>query len=247
MSDIKMIALDMDGTLLNDNKEITSWTKNQIRKAQHAGITVVLCTGRPFSHCHTYIQDLQLHSHSITCNGGQIYAVDHSVMTEHLFDPATLANLYHFAQGLEMNTWTISTKEAYYNDLPENCSECQWLKFSCSHKDEDILNKIAEKVQSIDGVEISNRTAFTVEVNPTGVNKAAALEWVCEKLGITMKHVMAIGDSLNDIKMIQSAGIGIAMGNAQKAVQQVADAITDTNNNDGVGKAIEKFILGGNV
>lgn len=245
MTEIKMIALDMDGTLLNDRKEITSWTKSQIMKAHHAGITVVLCTGRAFHHCYTYLQDLQLDSHLITCNGGQIYASDHTVIAEYLLNAGTLADLYHFAQILKMNTWTFSTKGPYYNELPDNCSEYPWLKFSCSHKDEKVLNKMAEKVRSIEGVEISNRTAFTIEVNPTGVNKAAALELVCEKLGITMKQVMAIGDSLNDIKMIQSAGIGVAMGNAQKAVQQVADELTDTNNNDGVGKAIEKLILSG--
>ncbi|GIO23482.1 Cof-type HAD-IIB family hydrolase [Oceanobacillus sp. J11TS1] len=248
MADIKMIALDMDGTLLDDRKEITNWTKKQIMKAHQAGIIVVLCTGRPFHHCYTYVQNLQLNSHLITCNGGQIFESDHTaVIAQHLLEAETLASLYHYGRDLSMDTWTISSKEPFYNDLPDNYSEYEWLKFSCAHKDDKFLNKIAAKVHSIDGIEVSNRTAVTIEVNPAGVNKAAALELVCERLGITMENVMAVGDSLNDVKMIQSAGIGVAMGNAQKAVLEVADEMTETNNHDGVGKAIEKFILSGGL
>ncbi len=248
MTDIRMIALDMDGTLLDDKKEITSWTKKQIMKAHQAGVIIVLCTGRPFHHCYTYVQNLQLNSHLITCNGGQIFESDYTtVIAENLLEAEALADLYRYAQDLKMDTWTISSKEPFYNDIPDNYNDYRWLKFSCSHKDEKILNKIEAKVHSIDGIEVSNRTAVTVEVNPAGVNKAAALELVCEKLGITMKNVMAVGDSLNDVKMIQSAGIGVAMGNGQPAVKQAADDITDTNQHDGVGKAIKKYILSAEI
>lgn len=243
MMDIKMLALDMDGTILNDKKHITSLTRNQILKAHHSGIIVVLCTGRPFHHCYNYVQDLHVNSHLITCNGGQIYSSDHTVIAQHLMDADTLAYLFHVAQRMGMSTWVMSSQEPYFNHLPENYSELQWLKFSCSHKDENVLNNMVQKLKDIDGVEISNATSITIEVNPLGVNKAMALELICDRLGITMKNVMAVGDSLNDIKIIQAAGIGVAMGNAQNAVQQVADDITDTNNSDGVGKAIEKFIL----
>ena len=82
-----------------------------------------------------------------------------------------------------------------------------------------------------------------IEVNPSGVNKANGLKRVCRELGITMDQVMAIGDSMNDKKMIMQVGLGIAMGNAQEQIKLVADDVTDTNNNDGVAKAIERFIL----
>jgi Cof subfamily protein (haloacid dehalogenase superfamily) len=95
----------------------------------------------------------------------------------------------------------------------------------------------------MDGLELTNSLPTNVEANPAGVSKAAALHFLCERMGITMEEVMAVGDSLNDIKMIQASGVGVAMGNAQEAIKNVADFVTDTNNNNGVAKAIERVAL----
>lgn len=247
MTDIKMIALDMDGTLLDDKKNITSATRNQILKAHESGIPIVLCTGRPMNKCDTYVKDLNLNTYLVTCNGGQVYSNEHAVIAEHLLASDTLADLYYSAQNLGMDTWVISTDEPYFNDLPENHKELQWLKFSCHHKDEAILDEMIQKLKYVNGVEISNASPINIEVNPVGVNKAMALELVCDRLGISMRNVMAVGDSLNDVTMIQKAEIGVAMKNAQEVVKQAADDVTDTNNKDGVGKAINKFILSAKV
>ncbi|WP_158235056.1 HAD hydrolase family protein, partial [Pseudomonas sp. 2822-17] len=80
-------------------------------------------------------------------------------------------------------------------------------------------------------------------INAVGVNKAAALEKVCQRLNITMDNVIAMGDSLNDLAMITEAGLGVAMGNAQETVKQAADWVTDTNNEAGVAKAIHKWVI----
>lgn len=247
MTEIQLIALDLDGTLLDDEKNIQSFTRSQIKRAHHQGIHIVLSTGRPLCTCYTYVKDLDLDSYLITCNGGHIFSSDHTVISQHLMETDKLAYMYHLAQGLGMNTWVVSTEEAYYNDLPEDHQQLQWLKFICHSKDEVILDKMVKKLSDVEGVEISNSSPINIEVNPVGVNKAMGLEFVCDKLGITMENVLAMGDSLNDIKMIQTAGIGVAMANAQKSIQQVADYITDTNNEDGVGKAIEKFIFPADV
>jgi len=94
-----------------------------------------------------------------------------------------------------------------------------------------------------EGLELTNSLPSNVEVNPTGVTKARALHSLCGEIGITMDEIMACGDSLNDIKMIQESGIGVAMGNAQEAVKKAADFITDHHDKDGVAKAIERFAL----
>lgn len=247
MADIQLIALDMDGTLLDDEKNITNLTRSQIKRAHNQGIHIVLSTGRPLSTCYSYVKDLNLDSYLITCNGGEIYSRDQTVVAQHLLETDKLAYMFHLAQGLGMNTWVVSTERPFYNYLPEEHQQLQWLKFSCHSKDEEILDQMVKKLSYIEGVEISNASPINIEVNPVGVNKAMGLEFVCEKLEITMDNVLAMGDSLNDIKMIQTAGIGVAMANAQKAIQQVADYITDTNNHDGVGKAIEKFIFSADV
>lgn len=245
MTDIKLIALDMDGTLLDDDKNITDFTRDQINRAHRLGLQIVLSTGRPLSTCYSYVKDLNLDSYLITSNGGQIFSKGHEVISEHLLDGDTLTFMYHLAQGLGMNTWVVSTEEPYYNHLPENHEQLQWLKFSCHSKDDVILDKMIEKLSYVEGVEISNASPINIEVNPIGINKAMGLEFVCEQLGLTMGNVMAMGDSLNDIKMLQEAGIGIAMANAQEAVKQVADYMTDSNNDDGVGKAIDRFVFSG--
>src|SRR5699024_9567724 len=101
---------------------------------------------------------------------------------------------------------------------------------------------LIEKLSYHKELELTNSMPYNVEINPAGVNKAAALEKVCDWMGITMNNVMAAGDSLNDIKMIEQAGTGVAMGNAQEAIKKVADYVTDSNNQDGVANAIQRFV-----
>jgi hypothetical protein len=100
------------------------------------------------------------------------------------------------------------------------------------------------QLQDLGGLEITNSTPTNLEINPLGVNKAYGIGEVCKLLGIEMSQVVAVGDSLNDLAAIQAAGLGVAMGNAQETVQQEADAVVASNNEDGIAEVIEKYILG---
>ncbi|MNR08724.1 Sugar phosphatase YidA [compost metagenome] len=93
------------------------------------------------------------------------------------------------------------------------------------------------------GLEITNSSPYNYEINPQGVNKATGIKIVCDLLGLDMSQVIAVGDSLNDLAAIQAAGLGVAMGNAQIAVQENADYVTASNNDDGIAEVIQKFIL----
>src|SRR5699024_11458558 len=97
-----------------------------------------------------------------------------------------------------------------------------------------------EKFRKEQVLKVTNSTAMNFEVNEKGVNKAEGLRTLCKKLNITMDEVMAVGDSLNDFKMINEVGIGIAMGNAQEEILEIADYVTLTNREDGVAEAIKK-------
>ena len=108
---------------------------------------------------------------------------------------------------------------------------------------DDVRNTIWEKLVETGELEVSNSTPTNIEVNARGVNKAAALEMVCRQLNFSM-DAPAVGDSLNDVAMIRSAGIGVAMGNAQERVREAADWVTGTNEEDGVAKAIHRWVLG---
>ncbi|AUJ23311.1 Cof-type HAD-IIB family hydrolase [Virgibacillus dokdonensis] len=240
---IKLIALDMDGTLLTKDHEITPLTRQAISEAMDKGIHVVLSTGRWLKSCYPFAESLGLQSYLVTVNGGEIWTKDQELVEQHLFDSKKIEQMYHIATGLGLTTWMITTEQVYRNELPENVHELKWLKFGCESHDPVTLEKMIKELSFIDGLEMTNSLPTNLEVNPEGVNKAKGLEKVCNLVGITMDEVMAVGDSLNDIKMIQQAGVGVAMGNAQEAVKKASDYITDVNNADGVGKAIRRHAL----
>ncbi|MFD2629196.1 Cof-type HAD-IIB family hydrolase [Oceanobacillus kapialis] len=241
--EVKLIALDMDGTLLNSEHEVTPYTQEVIAKAMENGIHVVLSTGRWLNSCYPYAELLKLTSYLVTANGGEIWTVNKELVDQHLMDPAKMEKLWNLGVETGVNMWMISTDGVYRQTPPEDFYAHDWLKFGCESFDKDKLDIMVKELSYMDDLELTNSLPTNVEANPKGVSKASALKLVCEKLDLSMDNIMAVGDSLNDMKMIQEAGIGVAMGNAQDAIKQAADFVTDTNNQDGVAKAIQRFAL----
>lgn len=233
----------MDGTLLTTRQKVSDYTKEVIAKALQKDVHVVLSTGRWLESCYPFAEELNLSSYLVTCNGGQIWSAEKDLLEEHLLTQEQIKNMWYLAKKYDVFTWLVSTEDIYYNQAPDDFYAHDWLKFGCETGDMDKLEKIIEEISYMDGLELTNSLPNNIEVNPKGVHKASALEKVCKRLGITMDQVLACGDSLNDIKMIQEAGIGVAVGNAQEAIKKVADHVTDTNDNDGVAKAIKRFVL----
>ncbi|MBY7144139.1 HAD family phosphatase [Virgibacillus sp. NKC19-3] len=240
---IKLIALDMDGTLLNNALEISEPTQAVIAKALAGDIHVVLSTGRSLGTCYPYAALLNLTSYLVTSNGGEIFTMDKTLLDQHLLDTEKIKNMWEMGEEMGVQQWMVSTTGIYRDSRPANFYDHDWLKYGCSSLDKRKLDAMIEELSYFEGLELTNSLPTNVEANPAGVSKAAALHFVCREIGITMDEIMAIGDSLNDIKMIQEAGIGVAMENAQKAIKNVADYVTDTNDQDGVAKAIERFAL----
>ncbi|SET08500.1 hypothetical protein SAMN05216389_105108 [Oceanobacillus limi] len=243
MAEVKLIALDMDGTLLNRQEEVSNYTKQVIAQALEKGVHVVLSTGRSFKTCYPYAEDLSLSSYLVTCNGGEIWTMEKELLEQHLLDASAMEKMWYMGEELGLDPWMISTENIYRGNCPADFKQQKWLKFGCDSHDKDKLDQLVKDLSYMEGLELTNSLPMNVEVNPKGVSKASALRKVCQKLNITMDNVMAVGDSLNDIKMIQEAGVGVAMGNAQEAIKNVANHVTDTNENDGVAKAIERFVI----
>ncbi|MGM8364563.1 Cof-type HAD-IIB family hydrolase [Virgibacillus sp. W0181] len=242
--EIKLIALDMDGTLLNNQLEVSAYTEKIITKALEKDIHVVLSTGRWLEICYPIAESLNLSTYMITSNGGEIWSAEKELLQRQLLDATTLEKLWKFAETIGVGTWLVSTEKVYFEgSRPEDFSKHEWLKMAFVALNNEQKKLIYEELRNYERLELSNSLPTNIEVNPYGVNKASGLEWVCKEIGITMSEVMAVGDSLNDIRMIEKAGIGVAVENAQDAVKDAADYITDTNENDGVAKAIEKFVL----
>ena len=117
-----------------------------------------------------------------------------------------------------------------------------WLKFGFDIQDDAIRKVITDEVMANEALEVTNSSPTNLEINPAGVNKAAALMKVCKWLDLSMDNVMAVGDSMNDIAMIREAGFGVAMGNAQDRVKEAADWITKDYTEHGVAHAIDRVL-----
>lgn len=241
--DIKLIAIDMDGTLLNDEQLISDENRKAIREAEDKGVYVVISTGRTLMTCRELAESLKLSSFLITANGSEIWDSNFNLVERKLLHTDHIQMMRDLRNKHNTNFWASTVNKVWRGEFPENITDHEWLKFGFDIEDDDIRNEVLEELRKNKELEITNSSPTNIEVNALGINKAAALAKVTEKLGFTMENVMAMGDSLNDIAMIKEAGLGVAMGNAQDIVKETADYITDTNNEDGVAKAIRHWVL----
>ncbi|WP_156130561.1 Cof-type HAD-IIB family hydrolase [Paenibacillus durus] len=240
----RLLALDMDGTLLNSEERITPDTVKWIHKAVDAGIHVCLSTGRAFSSAYPYAQQLGLKTPMVTVNGSEVWRAPHELYRRSLMDPQLIKQMHAIAIGYGIWYWAYSVngvynKESWDGDIDGR----EWLKFGYDTEDDEIRYQVLMKLQDMGGLEITNSSPYNLEINALGVNKASGIQEVCGLLGIKMEEVIAVGDSLNDLAVIQQAGLGVAMGNAQDTVKQAADAVTSTNNEDGIAEVIRRFIF----
>ncbi|KUP38325.1 Cof-type HAD-IIB family hydrolase [Bacillus halotolerans] len=240
---IKLIAIDMDGTLLNDEQLISDENRNAIRKAEDKGVYVVISTGRTLMTCRELAESLKLSSFLITANGSEIWDSNFNLVERKLLHTDHIKMMWDLRNKHNTNFWASTVNKVWRGEFPENITDHEWLKFGFDIEDDDIRNEVLAELRKNKELEITNSSPTNIEVNALGINKAAALAKVSEKLGFTMENVMAMGDSLNDIAMIKEAGLGVAMGNAQDVVKETADWITDTNIEDGVAKAIRHWVL----
>ena len=241
--EIKLIALDMDGTLLKNDQQISEANRWAIKEAQEKGVKVVLSTGRSYRTCYEYADTLELNSYLVTVNGSEIWDENCELVERAVMKTELIEWMWGLAKQYKTAFWAVSSEHNWYNEMPEDINSEKWLKFGYNFDDVAIQKIIFNKLQARSEFELSNSAPNNIEVNCRGINKAKGLEKVCALLGIEMKNVMAVGDSLNDLMMITEAGIGVAMGNAQETVKEKADWITATNEEDGVAKAIRKWVL----
>lgn len=239
---VRLIALDMDGTLLNATDKVTEKNRNAIEEAKKHGVEVIISTGRHYSTSSDYAKSLGL-TFLITVNGSEIWMTTGDLIDRQLLEIEQVEKLVELQKKHQTWAWMTSTESIWRGEVPKDLAAHQWLKFGFDTESDKIKQAILDELTKNEYLELSNSSDTNIEVNAMGINKAVAIEKVCERLGITMNEVMAVGDSLNDIKMIEAAGIGVAMGNAQDLVKKAADWVTLDNENSGVAEAIEQFVL----
>ena len=264
----KMIVLDLDGTLMSSKNNILTRTKEALFKAQEAGVTVVLASGRPTYGMLKAAKELRLHEYPgylLSYNGGRIISVptnemiyDKSLAPEishELFDLAREYNLnimaYEDDKIVTMDDDEYIQKESYINAMPINRVDdfksaltFNSVKCLCTGSPEylaEVELKFKERVGH--KLSIMRSAPFFLEIMPQHISKSYSLQKLLDHLGLDVSQMIACGDGYNDLSMIEFAGLGVAMGNAVAEVKEKSNYITLSNDEDGIAHVIEKFIF----
>lgn len=266
-----MIAIDLDGTLLNDQKQIPKENIVAIQKATEAGLKIVLCTGRPSSGTKPYFDQLGLTKEEflILNNGCSTYnSPNWELRHAKTLDLSDVASLEALSQPFPDVYLTLTGEKDYLvleETVPELVQADGDLVFTrVKATDLRQLEQSGQVIfqamymgekEALDRFELLARDQLAqsysvvrsqetiLEIMPKGVTKAYALKALANDLSISPQEVMAIGDAPNDIEMLQYAGLGVAMGNAEETIKVLADKVSLTNNQAGVAHAIYQFAM----
>lgn len=268
MKNIRLIALDMDGTLLSGNGTITARTKQALLRVQQSGIRLVLCSARPAAGITPYARELRMPEHGgylVAYGGGEIIScAEHTPLFQQAMPPSDLHRVFDIAtaHGLHLSTYRADklytadddpyiTMEAKNNFLTlvrvaDFRREVDFESPKCLLTGEpELVARVfpAAAQACAPRFEAVTSAPFFIEVCPAGVNKRHGMEQVMRAEGLAREQVAAFGDSRNDLPMFQAAGYGIAMGNAVDAVKERAWLVTAGNNEDGIAQVLEKHLL----
>ena len=286
----KLIAIDLDGTMLNSYGVVTENTKNAIKRTIQKGIDVIIASGRPIDSIKTIANEIGSKNYFIAGNGALIYDIqkDENIYENYLnkekvleiikmceensisynvyTDKTILAKvlkynvLYYYKENLkksEDKQTHINIVENMY-DYISKMNEEKFLKITICDENKSVFQSIIKKLNEIENIEVLDVSHMSrkviqqgteeipieyyyTEISSKNVDKWYAIEYLISKLNIKREEVIAIGDNINDKKMIEEAGLGIAMGQSSPLIKEIADDITSSNEEDGVAKALDKI------
>lgn len=273
--DYRIVALDMDGTLLNTRHETTEYTRKVIERAASAGKIVALSTGRCLSELWAHFEQLPGIRYAICENGACVYDICNRVVIDQIalspdqvqavfdvvrsfdvkkqffrnnqscmaWDGAEGLRKYHiygFKTVFETTALLKADLEAFYKSAQGSIEK---FNLYCTCQEDKV--KIRSAIENtIAGLMLSDSIGVGLEVSPAGATKARGLEILCRHLNVPMESTMAVGDGSNDLSIIQSAGLSVAMGNAIDAVKALAQVQTEDCDHDGAARAIQRYMLG---
>lgn len=262
---IRLVAVDLDDTLLDRSLKISPRAKAAIQKAVDLGVTVTIATGRMYCSAAPYAKELNLDVPLITYNGALIKS---GVSGETLYHcPVDAASTSGILAACREHRWHVQlywNDELYVRERDEKALAYERIAGVTAKPVGDALYSMNGEPTKIlimaDPTEIPNIREYLagkfsesvslavskphyLEIVRKGINKGKALDILAGRLGIQTSEVMAVGDSGNDLDMLAYAGWGVAMGNATEVVKQAANAVTSANDADGVAEAIEKYVI----
>lgn len=261
----KLVAIDLDDTLLNDELDITEGTRASLNTAIDRGVVITIATGRMYASAKKIADKLGLEVPLITYQGALVkHAKDGTVLYERNVPPDVVRYVFEYASkhGLHLQAYvqdTLVAKEE--NERLLGYCRLNNISYEIEPDFDRLAEKTAPKLLMIDEPEKLDRVLedlkaavgdrahitkskphFLEIMHPEGT-KGHALSRLAEHYGIRMEETIGIGDSWNDRELVEQAGLGVAMANAVDALKEVADYITTTNNEEGVRHVIDKFVL----
>jgi len=270
----KLVAIDLDGTLLNSKKQISDENKEAIKNAIDAGLHVLVCSGRIYAGARVFGEEIGSNLPIITCNGARIMDMETNQeiysktlpldICEKVVDFCHDFGIYYhayvgdtlFTEKLDFSSLKFSEKN---KELPEDRRmdiqvvddmKHYFKKYSndisklvIMSNDSEKLAKARVELEKIKGIALMSSGPDNFEIMDETVNKGEALKFMAERYGIKQEEVMALGDNENDLSMLEYAGLAVAMGNGEDYVKEIADFVTQSNDDNGVAFAINKFML----
>lgn len=272
---IRMILLDLDGTLLTSDKQISPRSLAALRAAAERGVLIVPATGRFYHGIPQLLKDPALVRYAVTINGAKVYdAKEDRALYRAEISLDTAQQVFDQLEQLPVTLDCYADDRGYmdqrfYHRLEHYIASpvVQRMIRSMREPVEDFRSFITRRGGSLQKIQsffpnsqlrdqtmerlraqfpqllFSTSLPCNLEINQNTAHKGAGLLALCRCLDIPPQQVMALGDESNDLSMIQAAGLGVAMGNAQQAVKDAARCVTDTNDRDGVARAIEQWVL----
>ena len=262
MEGVRLVASDLDGTLLRPDESVSDRTRDALAAARAAGITVVLVSGRPPRSLGPIAERIGVGGIAICANGAIVWDLDSGTMVDHSPLAAELATrLVHalreaipgalFAVELERGFgreagWSDGVVAARPDALEADALELitgPVTKLLVRHPSLPFA-EVAERARAAVGEDavVTWAGLRVVEISAAGVTKAFALERLCRRLGVAASEVLAIGDMPNDLAMLEWAGTAVAVANADPQVLAAADEVTAANTEDGVALVLERIL-----
>jgi Cof subfamily protein (haloacid dehalogenase superfamily) len=266
----KLAVFDMDGTLLNSNKEISKENLKALDYLKEKRIRIVIATGRPGELLKKYTNELMIDEFVVSCNGSVIaYPFKDEVLHENTIDKETVIKVVDMCEEnnygyllytngavvsknnsrLRIYKKMFSASNKSYNpnlvelkdaaDIKHNYSP---NKILLTEDNPERFKEMVKKISKFKTIEYAQSWEGALDLSPIGDTKGRAVAKLCEYYGFKKDEVMAFGDNHNDISMIEYAGMGVAMGNAEDIVKQAANFVTFSNDEDGIAHAIYKFV-----
>lgn len=261
----KLIAIDIDDTLINDDKEVTPATQQALEQAVAKGTVVTLATGRAYASAQAIARQTGLNVPIITYQGALVKnLMDEKVLYERYVPVEAARKLHDYCIEHNLHLQTYIDDKLYARELNQHLIDYTTLNRTQYYiepnfaklmelptpkmliiDDPAFLDELQPILRELlgDSVHITKSKPEFLEIMHKEGTKGAALTFLANHFGCDLKDTIAVGDSWNDHEMLEAAGLGVAMGNAIEPLKAIANYITASNNEDGVKEVIEKFIL----